>query len=125
MPETILVGHDSQIVAIPRRDWEAHLAHIPEHSAERLRFMTPEHRRVRYFVVEQLPRRGEPIQPGEIARSLDLSEERTTTLLDDLESKLFFLVRDESGAVSWAFPVTAAPTPHHLRFSTGEQIYAA
>ena len=32
----------------------------------------------------------------------------------DRERSLFFLVRDGDGAVSWAFPVTAARTPHHL-----------
>ncbi|OGO41196.1 MAG: hypothetical protein A2Z04_05735 [Chloroflexi bacterium RBG_16_57_9] len=27
--------------------------------------------------------------------------------------------------VVWAYPVTVARTPHHLTFSTGEQVYAA
>ena len=46
-------------------------------------------------------------------------------LLDDLEKHLFFLVRDRGGNVSWAFPVTSDRTPHRLRFSTGERIFAA
>jgi len=46
-------------------------------------------------------------------------------ILDDLEGNLFFLVRNERGHVSWAFPVTAEQTRHRLRFSTGERIYAA
>jgi hypothetical protein len=47
------------------------------------------------------------------------------TILDDLEKKLTFLFRNEEGAVAWAYPVTVDKTPHHLTFSTGEQLYAA
>jgi len=46
-------------------------------------------------------------------------------ILDDLESKLFFLVRNGQDAVAWAYPVTAEPTPHRLNFSTGERLYGA
>lgn len=125
MPENILVGRGRQVNAIPRAAWEQHLARIPEHGARRLQFMSAEHHRVRYFVVRELPRVGAPLQPAEIARSLGLSGERLAAILDELERKLFFLVRDEGGAVSWAFPVTVEPTPHPLRFSTGERLYGA
>ncbi len=46
-------------------------------------------------------------------------------LLDDLEKHLFFLVRNAAGNVSWAFPVSSDRTPHRLRLSTGERIFAA
>ena len=36
-----------------------------------------------------------------------------------------FLFGDEWGAVEWAYPVTAAQTPHRLAFSSGERINAA
>jgi hypothetical protein len=36
-----------------------------------------------------------------------------------------FLFRNEHGAVEWAYPVTAARTPHRVAFSTGERINAA
>ncbi len=80
---------------------------------------------MRYFVVRELPRVGESIQPAFIAEALKLPLNRTNAILDELEKNLFFLVRNEQGAVTWAFPVTVAPTPHHLTFSTGEQLYAA
>jgi len=50
---------------------------------------------------------------------------RTDQILTDLEERLFFLVRDHSGDVSWAFPVTVDNTGHHLLFSTGERLDAA
>jgi hypothetical protein len=90
-----------------------------------LAFMTPHHHAVRNFVVRELPRHGAPLSPTQIARSLRLDAKVVTDLLDDLEKHLFFLVRNERGEVSWAFPVTSDRTPHRLRFSTGEQIFGA
>lgn len=91
-----------------------------------LAFMTPEHHAVRNFVVRELPRnRQRPLTPAQIARSVRFDISAVTRLLDDLEPRLFFLVRDARGNVSWAFPVTSDRTPHRLRFSTGERISGA
>src|SRR5579863_486743 len=91
-----------------------------------LGFMTPRHHAVRNFVVLELPRNhGRPLSPARIAAALRLEEALVIQLLDDLERHLFFLVRDRRGNVSWAFPVSSDRTPHRLRFSTGERIYAA
>ncbi len=48
-----------------------------------------------------------------------------TAILDELERNKTYLFRDAQGAVLWAYPVTAEPTPHPVTFSTGERIYAA
>jgi hypothetical protein len=87
--------------------------------------MTRQHHLVRYFVVRWLPRFGKAIPPETIAASLGLPLRRVNAILAELEEKLFFLVRDERGHVSWAYPVTVHETPHILSFDTGEQIYAA
>jgi hypothetical protein len=47
------------------------------------------------------------------------------TIIGELERALFFVVRNDRNAVSWAFPVTADETPHALAFSTGERCFAA
>jgi len=60
-----------------------------------------------------------------ISQALQLPLEQVGAILDELENNLFFLVRNEQGAVAWAFPVTVEPTPHRLVFSSGEQAYAA
>jgi hypothetical protein len=89
-------------------------------------FMTPRHHAIRNFVVLQLPRNhGRPISPAQIAAALSVEPGLVIQLLDDLERHLFFLVRDGGGNVSWAFPVSSDRTPHRLRFSTGERIFAA
>ncbi len=88
-------------------------------------FMTDEHRRVHHFTVRELPRRGGALSPDIIATELGLTRERVVSILDDLEKHMTFLWRNGQGEVSWAYPVTVDRTPHHVTFSTGEQIYAA
>ena len=125
MNKTVLLGRGRQIVRIPRATWEEHLARAPEHSKTRLAFMSPEHHRVRRWVVAELPRAGTPLPPERISDRLEIPLARIHAILDDLERKLFFLVRNGQGTVSWAYPVTVDPTPHRLLFSTGERAYAA
>ena len=125
MSENILLGRGHQMLEMPRQQWEAHLAHAPQHTQTRLSFMTADHHAVRYFVVRELPRRGIPLPTGFIARELELPLDRAQAIIEELEQNLFFLVRHEKGAVSWAFPVTVDRTPHPLTFSTGERIFAA
>jgi hypothetical protein len=125
MSDKVLLGRGNQIVEMPRANWEKHLLQMPQHSASRLAFMSADHHRVRYFVVSEMPRARRPVPPALIAERLGLSPRLVAAILDDLERNLFFLVRDEQGAVSWAFPVTAEKTPHKLAFSTGERLYGA
>ncbi|MFC1976530.1 hypothetical protein ACFLXQ_09040 [Chloroflexota bacterium] len=125
MSETILMGRGHQITKIPREEWEHGLSKVPQHTKAELSFMSEEHHLVRYFVVRELPNIGVPLSPEFIAQELNLSVARVNVILDDLEKHLTFLFRNEQGAVAWAYPVTVDPTPHHLTFSTGEQLYAA
>ena len=125
MNETILLGRGRQMIKLPRQEWEKELSHAPHHVAHRLSFMTEEHHLVRYFVVRELPRVGKPLQPDFISQELKLPRARLDAILDDLEKNLFFLFRNEEGAVFWAYPVTADNTPHRLTFSTGERLNAA
>ena len=125
MTENVLVGSGRRILSMPRRHWEQQLATVPEHKENRLAFMSPDHHRVRYFVVEQLVRVGAPLTPDRISQGVGLPVARVNAILKELERHLVFLVRNERGAVSWAFPVTVDPTPHRMSFATGEQVYAA
>lgn len=125
MKETILLGRGHQMIPVPAQTWQEHLAQAPQYFQTRLGFMTETHHRVRYFVVRELPALGEPIRPEFIAQKLSLPLDQVEVILAELERNLFFLVGNAQGAVSWAYPVTVEPTPHHLTFSTGEQVYAA
>jgi hypothetical protein len=125
MEEKILLGRAQQILEMSAADWKEHLSQIPLHSQDRLNFMTGEHQQVRYFAVKELVYRQKPLEPDYIAEKLQLPLEVVQDILDKLERELFFLVRDEQNAVAWAYPVTVEPTPHRLKFSSGEQLYGA
>ncbi len=95
------------------------------HDPFNMNFMTADHRRVRYFVVSELPRAGKALPPEYIALKLGLPLEQVINILGDLEKHLVFLFRNPQGEVSWAYPVTVDETPHRVTFSSGEKIYAA
>lgn len=125
MEDNILLGRDQKIIEIPLAMWEQHLAQIPQHSQSRLNFMTEAHHRIRYFAVKEIANKQKPIEPELIAKELNMPLEQVNAILEELERRLFFLVRNEQGAVAWAYPVTVETTPHKLNFLSGERLYAA
>ena len=125
MRDHVLVGRDRQIHVSSRAAWESEVVRAPEVCAERLRFMGEEHHRVRYFVVEELAHRNRALSVGAISEGLKLAPEVVAGIVAELERNLFFLVRNEDGEVSWAYPVTVDRTPHRLAFSTGERLHGA
>jgi hypothetical protein len=125
MEEKVLLGRDRQILEIPQTMWKQHLTQIPQHGQTRLNFMTKTHHQVRYFAVRELVNRQKPIEPEFISDMLKIPIEQVNIILDELERKLFFLVRNELNAVAWAYPVTVETTPHRLNFSSGERLFGA
>ncbi len=126
MKDTILIGKGENLLEVPAEVWRKHLASSQHHTAAMLSFMTGDHHLVRNFVVRELPRNhGKPLSPEDISQGIYLPLSRVTTILADLHKNLFFLVRTNTGEVSWAFPVTSDRTPHRLYFSSGEQTFAA
>ena len=84
-----------------------------------------QHRAVHHFVVRELPRCGGPMPPQMIAEGLGMPPDLVQGVLAELEARKCFLFRNEDGEVVWAYPVTAEPTPHRIRFKSGETLYAA
>jgi hypothetical protein len=125
MDEKVLLGRGKQMLEIPQATWKKHLPQPSEHSQNRLSFMTEAHHRIRYFVVKELVNQQKPLEPDFISTTLNMPLGQVTGILEELERRLFFLVRNEQGAVAWAYPVTVETTPHRLNFSTGERLYAA
>jgi hypothetical protein len=124
--KSLLVGSRETISRVPDTGLKAAMAKIPGIFAARLAFMTPEHHLVRNFAVRELPlENGRPIKVDRLAATLGLPISRVHAIVEDLERHLFFLVRNEAGEISWAFPVTAEATPHRLKFSTGERSHGA
>jgi hypothetical protein len=125
MIEQILIGRGDSIEEMSRSEWAQELRDHVARGPERLAFMSEDHHRIRRLAVLELPRQARPLPPEFFADRLRLSRERVIEILDELEKRLFFLVRDSEGAVSWAYPVTVDRTPHRLTFSTGERLYGA
>ena len=89
------------------------------------RFMTDEVRRVHHAAVRELPYSARPLAAARIAEKAGTSVARATEILGDLERRLTFLVRNDRGEVTWAYPVTVDRTPHHVAFKSGERLDAA
>ncbi len=120
MNKKVLLGVWRYLLPIPPHIWTRQVG-----GDFHLDFLSAEHQRVRNFVVLELPKRAQPLAPGWIASKLQMREERVVQILDDLERHKTFLFRNPNGEVTWAYPVTADQTPHHMTFSTGEQVNAA
>jgi hypothetical protein len=125
MNKSLLLGIWRFWLRIPRPIWQQEVARSARASEKSLQFMKDEHHKVRDFVVRELPRLARPIPPETIAQSLDMDLEKVVSILNELEKNLTFLFRNEQGEVTWAYPVTVEKTPHRIKFSSGEQIYAA
>jgi transcription initiation factor IIE alpha subunit len=121
MDKNLLVGLWRLTLPVPPAIWKKR----DEGSGNPLEFMTEAHHRVRDFAVLELTRSGVPLTSERIAQELQLPQTRVTDILVELERHKTFLFRNAQGAVTWAYPVTVDPTPHRVRFSTGEQVYAA
>jgi len=120
MDDRLLLGLWRCVLPVPSRIWRG----IVKSDAD-LGFMGADHHRVRNLVVSELPREGKPLTPEWVSEKLELPQPKVSAIMAELESNMTFLFRNPEGAVSWAYPVTVDRTPHHLTFSTSEQIYAA
>ena len=120
MDESLLLGVWKYTISIPRLIWQSQIR-----GDARLDFMTKEHHQIRNFIVLELPRTGSPLSAEFISEKLRLPLDQVVDIINDLEKRMTFLFRNRDGAVEWAYPVTAAQTPHRLTFSTGEQVNAA
>src|SRR2546426_9852961 len=126
MKDRILIGGREKIYEMPAENWRKHLTVGQQHMQVRLGFMMEDHHRVRNFAVRELPRnQGKALSAVEISRRLDLPLDRVVAILEELQKNLFFLVLNEMGEVSCAFPVTSDWTPHRLIFNSGESVFAA
>ena len=125
MEDKILLGRDKNVNEVPATMWKQHLTQAPQSGQKRLAFMTEAHHQVRYFAVRELVNTQKPIPPEFISDRLKMPIDQVQSILEELERKLFFLVRNEQNEVIWAYPVTVEPTSHRLIFNSGERLYAA
>ncbi len=124
MSERILLGVGRRMVPIP--EWL--FRRIVERDTKKLAQrppVGPDHRRVQHFVVREIPRRRTAISPKVLAAELDLSVDRVTEILGELERRMTFLYRRGGEDVNWAYPVTSEETPHQVHIDGGAAFSAA
>ncbi len=122
---SVLVGRGPRMETIPEATfWSELQDHLPR-ARRRFDDLPALHRAVRRAAVLELVRSGRPVPPQAVAAAVGAPVDDVQDALAELERRLFFLVRDAAGDVSWAFPVTADATPHRLAFSSGERLYGA
>lgn len=80
---------------------------------------------VHHFIVRELPNIGKPMSLIFIAQALDMPLASVQSIVEELEKEKTFIYRYNSNGINWAYPVTVDKTPHHITFSTGEQVNAA
>jgi len=122
--ERILLGVGRRMVPVP----ECLFRTMVQRDARRLAkrpTLEPDERRVQHFAVREIPRRREAIAPEVFADELDLTLDEMGLILDELERRMTFLCRRGGDDVVWAYPVTAAETPHQVRMDGGEACSAA
>lgn len=125
MNDWLMVGVWRHILRLPPAIGRRRAGALAARARSEVGAVSPEHRAVHRFVVRELPRHGKPIPPQVIAEGLRFPVEEVVEILSDLERRKGFLFRSEDGSVLWAYPVTAEPTPHRIRFTSGETLYAA
>jgi hypothetical protein len=125
MSNKLMLGLWRAMIPVPGMIWQDQVAKSAQDTAAKLGFMTGEHHLVRDLCVREIPRVGQPLSPQFIAGELDLPTDQVVELLDELEKEMTFLYRGDGENVTWAYPVTADQTPHHVTFSSGEEVHAA
>ena len=122
MDKNMLIGVGRHTLSVPPLVWKHQSG---EGDSQPLAFMNEEHHRVRDFTVLELVRGGKPLSPEQISDRVNLHLPRVQEILAELERHKTFIYRSNGRDVSWAYPVTVEPTPHQVRLSTGEQVFAA
>lgn len=121
----ILIGIGHKIIPAPACLLIRDTARMAKKMKIRINKITEEKRRIHHFVVRELPNTAQPVSLASIAQGLKMPADRVSMLVDEMEKDKAFFNRYHSEGINWAYPVTADNTPHHVTFSTGEQIDAA
>ena len=124
MAEKILLGVGRRMVPVPEWLFRRMVERDTKKLARRPP-IGPDHRRVQHFAVREIPLRRTAISPKVLAAELDLSVDRVTEILGELERRMTFLYRRGGEDVNWAYPVTAEETPHQVRIDGGAAFSAA
>ncbi len=104
MKNKLVMGIWGDMVSTPPLLWEKEAEKSRKKIETEMDLMSPDHRRAHHCAVRELPRVGKPMAPEFIASELDLPPDRVKVILDDLEKRMTFLVRNEEGCRCLGLP---------------------
>jgi hypothetical protein len=125
MGDSLRLKVGRRFLPLPAAVWRRLIRRLARRIRTADQTLTEQHRVVQHFAVREIPRSGKPLAPEAIAAGTDIPVSDVVAILERLERRMRFLWRDPQGRVTWAYPVTAEATPHHMAFSTGERLDAA
>ncbi len=125
MSDALRVGIGPLLVPVPALIWRRVVATTARRLAADVARLSDRQLRVRAAAVTELARSGRAVSAEAIAARLELPPDAVVADLAELDRRLIYLHRDDTGAVEWAYPVTAARTPHRVRLAGAEPIGAA
>lgn len=125
MSDSLRVGVGPALFPLPAWIWRRVVSRTARRLAAEVARVPDRQKRERDFAVSEIVRTGRPVEPEAIATGLDLPLDVVRTDLDDLDRRMIFLHRDPAGAVEWAYPVSAARTPHRVLWEDSREVRAA
>ncbi len=82
------------------------------------------HYKVRDFLILELTRLRQPVSPEHISQKLSMPIDRVNKILAKIGKMQMWIVRNQAGHVTWAYPVTVEETKFKVTYATGEQVWA-
>ena len=83
-----------------------------------------DHYKVRDFLILELTRLRQPVSPEHISQKLSIPTGRVKKILGKIGKMQMWIVRNQAGHVTWAYPVTVEETKFRVTYATGEQAWA-
>jgi len=125
MDDALRVGIGPFLLPVPGVIWRRLLTATARRLGAEVAQVSDRELRVRAAAVTEVARGGRAVSAQAIAAGLELPLDVVVADLGELDRRLIYLHRDANGAVEWAYPVTAARTPHRVRLGGAEPIGAA
>jgi hypothetical protein len=121
----VRLGLWRKIIPVPSLVFNVESSNLRKGMAAVADLLSEEERMIHHFIVRELPNIGKPMTLAFISHEMNLPMARVEAIVDKLEKVKTFIFRSQGKGIDWAYPATVADTPHHVTFSTGEQVYAA
>jgi uncharacterized protein YqjF (DUF2071 family) len=121
----ILTGIWRKIIPVPPFIFNMEATKLKDTFAKKSARLSEDERGLHHFIVKTIMDTGKPVPLELIAQKRNMPLTQVKDIVDKLESFKMYFFRYEDEKINWAYPVTAAATPHQIFFSPNKQVSAA